>query len=133
MLVLPVFNSCLMVLILMWKIIRLLILLHGIQQLGSNGAHVLSARARDAKGNTATSTNVNVNVVPDFLFTVLTPAKNVEMTGNTDFRIYVSYLNGYTTTGINLSVTGLPANATGHFLFNPMSHQGETQLIINTN
>jgi hypothetical protein len=101
-------------------------------QLGSNGAHVLSARARDAKGNTATSTNVNVNVVPDFLFTVLTPAKNVEQTGNTDFRIYVSYLNGYTTTGVNLSVTGLPPNSDGHFLFNPMSHQGETQLIINT-
>lgn len=102
-------------------------------QTGSNGAHILSARARDAKGNTATSTNINVNVAPDFLFTVLTPAKNVEQSGNTDFRIYVSYLNGYTTTGINLSVTGLPANCDGHFLFNPMSHQGETQLIVTTN
>jgi hypothetical protein len=101
-------------------------------QAGSNGTHVLSARARDAKGNIAVSSDVSVNVTPDFLFTLLTPAKNVEITGTTDFRIYVSYLNGYTTGGVNLSVSGLPSGAVGNFLFNPMSHQGETQLIINT-
>lgn len=97
-----------------------------------NGSHVLTAQVKDAAGNTATSSETIVNVIPDFSFSLLTPSKNVEQTGQTDFRIYVSYLNGYTTAGINLSVTGLPANTTSHFLFNPMSHQGETQLIVNT-
>jgi hypothetical protein len=101
-------------------------------QLGTNSSHVLSARARDAKGNVATSTGVNVVVVPDFLLTLLTPVKNVEITGNTGFTIDVTYLNGFTSSNVVLSVTGLPLNTTGEFLFNPMSHQGETSLIVNT-
>lgn len=98
----------------------------------TTGTHTLTARARDAAGNVTTSAEVVVNVSPDFLFTLLTPSRNVETSGTIDFRIYVSYLNGFTTGGIDLSVDGLPAGATGHFLFNPMSHQGETQLFVNT-
>ena len=99
----------------------------------SNGAHTISALARDAAGNITISSEVAVNVVPGFTLTLLTPARNVETTGVIDFRIYVTYNNGFTAPGgIALSVTGLPTNASGHFLFNPMSHQGETQLYVTT-
>jgi|GEM_PF-2168548 len=97
------------------------------------GAHQVSARARDAAGNITTSAVVDVTIVPNFTFTLLTPNRNVESSGMTDFRVYVSYNNGFTApAGIQLSVSGLPANTTHHFLFNPMSHQGETQLYVTT-
>ncbi|HEY6504384.1 MAG TPA: Ig-like domain-containing protein [Chitinophagaceae bacterium] len=99
----------------------------------TNGNHVLTARARDAAGNITVSTDVIVNVAPDFTATVTTPTKNVEVTGTTDFRLVVAYLNGFTSSSVALSFSGLPANATGHFLLNPMSHQGETQLFVTTN
>ncbi|MBL7738170.1 MAG: hypothetical protein JNK14_03055 [Chitinophagaceae bacterium] len=100
----------------------------------SNGPHVLTARARDAAGNTTTSSEVAINVAPDFTFTLLTTVKNVEVSGTTDFRINVTYLNGFaTSSGVDLWFSGLPPEVTGHYLFDPMSHQGETQLFINTN
>lgn len=101
-------------------------------QAATNGAHVLTARARDAAGNTAMSSSVNVTVVPDFSFTVLTPSRTVETTGGTDFRVEVVYVNGFTSSNVDLWFTGLPAGVTGDYLFDPMSHQGQTQLLITT-
>lgn len=98
-----------------------------------NGSHVLTAKARDATGNITTSSSVIVNVGPDFSFTLTTPTRNVEVTGTTDFRLVVSYLNGFTSSSVALSFSGLPAGMTGGYLLNPMSHQGETQLFITTN
>lgn len=99
----------------------------------SVGAHNLSVRVRDAAGNIATSSEVPITIQPNFTFTILSPERNVESTGQTDFRIYVSYNNGFVAPGgVALSVSGLPASTTHHFLFNPMSHQGETQLYVNT-
>jgi hypothetical protein len=98
----------------------------------SNGNHTLTARARDAVGNQTTSDLVMVNVGPDFSATLTTPTRNVEVSGTTDFRLVVAYLNGFTSSSVALSFSGLPATMTGHFLLNPMSHQGETQLFITT-
>jgi hypothetical protein len=99
----------------------------------TTGNHTLTARARDAAGNVTTSGNVIVNVSPDFSFTLATPSRNVEVTGTAAYTIDVAYLNGFTSSSVALSFSGLPANTTGHYLLNPMSHQGQTQLIITTN
>jgi hypothetical protein len=97
----------------------------------TGGNHMLTARARDAAGNTTTSTGVTVTIVPDFTFTVLNSTRNVDPTGSTDFGVSIAWLNGFSS-NVNLSVTGLPAGVTGNYAVNPMTTQGQTQLLINT-
>jgi hypothetical protein len=97
------------------------------------GAYSITASARDTGGNTSTSAPVTVSIVPDFAFTVLTPSRQVPTTGRTIFDIDVKYLNGFTSSSIDLWLSGVPAGVTGHYIFDPMAHQGRTSLIIDTN
>ncbi len=99
----------------------------------TGGTHILTAIAGDAAGNTATSAAVNVTVSSDFSFTLLNASRNVDPTGSTDFGVSVAYLNGFTSSNVVLSVTGLPSGVTGNYAINPMANQGQTQLLINTN
>lgn len=103
-------------------------------QASGNGPHTVAARARDAFNNQATA-SANVTVAgPDFSFTLLSPPRTVGPTGSTFFEMEVAYLNGFvTSSGIALSVSGLPSGATGQFLFNPMVHQGKTELLVSLN
>ncbi|MBC7946528.1 MAG: PQQ-dependent sugar dehydrogenase [Chitinophagaceae bacterium] len=99
----------------------------------TGGSHVLTARARDNAGNTTTSSPVNVIITPDFTFTLLNSTRDVETTGSTNFGVSINYLNGFTSSNVVLSVTGLPAGVTGNYAINPMTNQGQTQLLISAN
>ncbi|MEI9808186.1 MAG: LamG-like jellyroll fold domain-containing protein, partial [Bacteroidota bacterium] len=96
----------------------------------ASGSHILSARARDAAGNTTTSANITVSITPDFSFTLLNASQSVAVTGSTDFGVDVTYLNGFTSNNVALAVTGLPTGITGSFVINPLTNQGQTQLHI---
>ncbi len=97
----------------------------------SAGNHTLTARARDAAGNTTTSAGVIVTITPDFSFTLLNATQNVDRTGSASFGVSISYLNGFTSSNVALSVSGLPNGVTGNYAVNPMTNQGQTQLLIN--
>jgi hypothetical protein len=101
-------------------------------QAGSNGPHTLSAVARDAAGNTAPAADVSVAVSPDFSFKFVNPVKTVGPTGSIFYELDVAYLNGFTTPNVPLWFEGLPANVTADFALNPMSHQGRTELFVDT-
>lgn len=94
--------------------------------------HVLTAKARDAAGNTTTSTSINVALAPDFTFTLLNPSRNVDATGTASYGVQVAYLNGFTSSNVVLSVTGFPPNVTASYQANPLTDQGQTQLVITT-
>ena len=97
------------------------------------GSYTVTATARDTSGNTTTSSSVTVSLIPDFAFIVLTPSRQVATTGRTLFDIDVVYLNGFTSSNVNLWLSGVPAGVTGSYIFNPMAHQGRTSLIVDTN
>ncbi len=97
------------------------------------GGYTVTATARDTSGNTTTSSPVIVSLIPDFAFLVLTPSRQVATTGRTLFDIDVVYVNGFTSSNVNLSLTGVPPGVTGSYVFNPMAHQGRTSLIVDTN
>jgi glucose/arabinose dehydrogenase len=97
-----------------------------------SGTHILTARARDASGNTTISAGVSVNVSPDFAISLQQATRSVNPTGNTDYGVNITYTGGFTSSNVVLSVTGLPANTTGVFSVNPMTGQGQTQLQITT-
>jgi hypothetical protein len=97
-----------------------------------NGAHTLTAQARDAAGNVTTSAGRRVTVAPDFSFTVLDSTKTVASTGREFYEIDVAYLNGFTSSSVDLWYQTLPAGVAADFAFDPMSHQGRTELFIDT-
>jgi hypothetical protein len=99
----------------------------------TNGNHTLTARARDAAGNTTTSQPVNVVVGPDFSFILQTATRNITATGNTNFIADVVFHNGFTSNNIALSVTGFPQGVTGNYVVNPLTQQGQAQLNVNSN
>ena len=95
------------------------------------GSHTLTAKARDAAGNSTVSAPVTVNIVPDFTFTLLNTTRNVDPTGSTNYGVDIAYLNGFNS-NVNLTVTGLPTGVTGNYTVNPVTAQGTSQLLINT-
>lgn len=98
--------------------------------LATPGTHVLTARAKDATGNTTTSAGVTVVIAPDFLLAVTPSVRTIDSTATTDFGISVSYLNGFSGSNLLLSVSGLPAGITAAFTPNPMTGPGQSQLNI---
>ncbi len=99
----------------------------------TNGTHQLTAVARDAAGNTATTAVRTVTVAnPDYSFTVLNPVISTGLTGSTYYEIEVVYLNGFVTPSVDLWYEGVPAGVVADFALDPMSHQGRTELFIDT-
>jgi hypothetical protein len=96
------------------------------------GTYSLTARARDAAGNPTTSTPVNAVVSGDFYFTVTQPTITMPSSGDSFYEVDVAYLNGFTSSQLDLYAEGLPAGVTGRFLFDPMVHQGTTEFLVTT-
>jgi hypothetical protein len=96
------------------------------------GSYTVTAATRDGGGNTATSAPVGVSIVPDFSFKVLTPSRQVPTTGRTQYDVDVAYLNGFTSSSVDLWFSGTPGGVAGSYAFDPMAHQGRTTLTIDT-
>lgn len=96
------------------------------------GNYSVTARARDAAGNTTLSTAVNAKITGDFSFSVQQPTLTLPSNGEGVYAIDIAYLNGFTTSGIDLWAKDVPAGVSGRFLFDPMVHQGTTEFIVTT-
>jgi hypothetical protein len=105
-------------------------------QSGPDGPYRIGARARDAAGNAAQA-EINVTVanqpVPDFSFAVTPSSRTVPQSGSVAYDVDVAFENGFTSSSVDLWVTGLPPGASGAFAFDPMPHQGRTTMTITTN
>lgn len=98
----------------------------------ANGPHVLTAVARDFAGNETVSAPVAVTIAPDFSFTVRVPTKTVAPTGSTFFEVEVAYLNEFTSANVDLWWQDLPPGISADFAFDPMPHQGRTELFLDS-
>jgi hypothetical protein len=102
---------------------------------GPDGPHRIGARARDAAGNTAyaeVAVTVANEPVPDFSFVVTPSSRTVPQSGSVAYDVDVVFQNGFTSSSVDLWVTGLPQGASGAFAFDPMPHQGRTSMTITT-
>lgn len=99
----------------------------------TEGPHVLTARARDSSGNTTTSSPINVTVTGDFSYTLSPSSKTIEPTGTTEYTVFVEYLGSFTSTNVDLWVTGLPTQITAQFIPDPMPHEGQATLRLTSN
>lgn len=103
---------------------------------GPDGPYRIGARARDAAGN-ATYAEVAVTVAntpaPDFSFVVTPSSRTVPQSGSVAYDVDVVFQNGFSSSSVDLWVSGLPQGATGAFAFDPMPHQGRTTMTITTN
>jgi len=69
---------------------------------------------------------------PDFTISAMPPSQTVNLGKNTSYTVTVSPFNGYNNS-VNLSVSGLPSNATGGFTTNPITGgSGNSTLNVTT-
>jgi hypothetical protein len=85
-------------------------------------------------GTLCTSTFDNVSMTtpaPDFSISATPSSQTITVGSNTTYTATVSALNGFTGT-VNLSVSGLPAGATGSFNPNSITTSGSSTLTVST-
>jgi len=98
----------------------------------TRGTYTLTARARDAAGNTTISAPVTVTVTGDFSFIVQQPTLTMTSDAEGFYEIDIAYLHTFTSSGIDLWAQGLPEGVTGRYLFDPLVHQGTTEFLVST-
>ena len=74
---------------------------------------------------------ITVNPAPDFSIGAAPSTQSVVQGGNVPYTVTVNALNGFTDT-VNLSISGLPANATAGFVPTSMTGSGSSTLTVNT-
>ncbi len=69
----------------------------------------------------------------DFTFTAIPPTVTMSPGGSMGLSTEVVFVNGFTSTNTDLSVSGLPAGVTGVFAPDPLTHEGMSQLTLTGN
>jgi hypothetical protein len=82
------------------------------------GSFALTVTGKSGSLTNTTNVTLNVNPPPSFALSAAPSSQTVNPGGGTSYSVSTSAVNGFTGT-ISLSVSGLPANATG--TFNPTS------------
>lgn len=67
---------------------------------------------------------------PDFSFAATPSAQTIAPNGSVVFTANVEFLNGFSSTNIDLWVTGLPSRVTGTYAPDPLTHEGMSQLTV---
>jgi hypothetical protein len=67
---------------------------------------------------------------PDFSLEVTPTSQTLGPGGSASYTVEVAFLNGFTSTNVNLSVGGLPSGVTGAFTPNPLTHEGRSVLAL---
>ena len=101
----------------------------------SNGAHILTATARDAAGNTATSASVSVtvnNVTQPFNFSLTNSGNNSVTAGSSATNKIGATLVSGGTQAVTFSASGLPTGATASFSVASCSPTCSSTLTITT-
>jgi hypothetical protein len=71
--------------------------------------------------------------IGDFTFTASPPSVTMSPAGSGNLSTEVVFVNGFTSTDTDLSVTGLPAGVTGIFAPDPLTHEGMSQFTLTGN
>lgn len=66
----------------------------------------------------------------DFTFTATPSAATMSPSGSTIFTTEVTFVGGFTSTNVDLSVSGLPTGVTGVYAPDPLTHEGMSQLTL---
>ena len=95
-------------------------------------------KSRDASGNPAigadfTFTTAAATTAPDFSLSVTPATQTMAPSGATTYSVDVTFLNGFTSTNVVLSVADLPVGVSGVFTPNPLPHQGRSDLTLTGN
>ena len=67
---------------------------------------------------------------PDFSFAATPSAQTIAPNSSVVFTASVEFLNGFSSTNVDLFVTGLPSGVTGTYAPDPLTHQGMSQLTL---
>jgi hypothetical protein len=67
---------------------------------------------------------------PDFSLDVTPASQTIGPGGSASYTVEVVFLNGFTSTSVDLSVGGLPGGVTGAFTPDPLTHEGRSVLAL---